>query len=187
MTETATPELREPLFEMLPGEDQPILELVDTRRSFQAISYYRGLALQAAEDMGTFVAKLEVELDVTREFYGKKALAAQERADFHIKNLGNYALQQGKNKIATPYGTVFFKSTTKRIWPEDDALINFAQVEGMADSLLKTKFSPIKAEFLKYIKATGSVPEGFVEEKTEPVACVTLRNQCAMVADQEAA
>ncbi len=188
MTENTTTTEKVPLFEMLPGEDQPILELVDTRRSFQAIAYYRDLAAQAAADMSTFVAKLEAELEATKEFYTRKVLAAEARAEFHTKNLGNFAMQQGKTKIATPLGTVFFKSTTKRTWPEDpQVLIDFAKAEGVADRLIKITETPNKPAILKYIKATGSVPVGFTEETTEPVACVILRGQPQDEVEQEVA
>jgi len=159
MTENTSTTEKVPLFEMLPGEDQPILELVDTRRSFQAIAYYRDLAAQATADMGTFVAKLEAELDATKEFYARKVLAAEVRAEFYTKNLGNFAVQRGKTTVAAPLGTVFFKSTTKRTWPEDpQVLIDFAKAEGVAVQLIKIKESPNKPAFLKYIRATGAVP-----------------------------
>jgi hypothetical protein len=163
-------EVREPLFETLPEEDLPIQELIDTRRSFQAIAYYREVAKQAASDMGTYVAKLEAELDRVRDFYARKSQAANAREAFHIQNLANYITQTGKKKVATPYGTAFFRTRKKVTWPEDaNALIRFAQDEGADEDLLKTTYTPRKPEILKYIHATGAVPEGFSEEEVTDV------------------
>ena len=134
------------------------------------------------------MAKLEAELDATRDFYARKVMTAEARAEFHTKNLGNFAKQQGKSKIATPLGTVFFKSTTKRTWPKDpQVLIDFAKSEGVAERLIKITESPNKPAILKYIKASGSLPDGFKEERTEPVACVILCGQTQGEVEQGAA
>jgi hypothetical protein len=171
MANIAAPvEVREPLFELLPEEELPIQELIDTRRSFQAIAYYREVAKQAAVDMGIYVAKLESELDKVRDFYIRKSQAANAREAFHVQNLGNYIVQTGKKKVATPYGTAFFRTRKKVTWPEDaNVLIRFVQDEGADENLLKTTYTPKKLEILKYIHATGAVPEGFCEEEVTDV------------------
>ena len=129
--------------------------------------------------MRKHLEKVQAELDAVQEFYTKKALAAQEREEFHTTNLDNYITANGLKKVATPYGTAFFRSHTRRTWPSDElTLIDFAKAEGVADECLQTKLLPKKAELLKYIHSTGAVPQGFLEEEVTDVQ-VRLRNEPA--------
>jgi hypothetical protein len=89
-------------------------------------------------------------MDVIEEFYTKKALAAQLREDFHATNLGNYIIINGLTKVATPYGSAFFRNHTRRTRPTDElTLIDYAKPERVADECLQTKVYPKKAELLK--------------------------------------
>ena len=102
------------------------------------------------------------------EFYNRRMESLQKQIDIRAKLLED--LMRDKNAsnnslktIKVPNGTIRLTSTTKRIFPSDDEMIQYCE-ENKIEGGVKTTKKPVKKAILEYIKNTGDIPDGYEEE-----------------------
>lgn len=156
-TSEITTEEREELFPPLPGEDEPIAGLVHVIEAEKRVRYWK--------EKRDALEKESVEvLNFYRLWYERRQLRFNERIAFNMQQIAGYMDATGQTKIPTPEGTAYFKTITRKEWPEDEVLVAFAHRNEIPNAV-RTKYSPDKKVISGYIERTGNVPEGYSERE----------------------
>ena len=150
-------EEHEDLFPPLAGEEVPVTELVHVIEAEKRIRYW-------SEKKSALDKEAAEVLDFYRRWYERRVRHCEERIGFNTQQIAAYMDILGVTKLPTPEGTPFFKTITKKEWPEDPALVAFAQENEITDGV-RTKYAPDKKAIAEYIGRTGNVPDGYVERE----------------------
>ena len=101
----------------LVGEAENKVELI--RRSFHAIKYYQEQIRKYENDLDEHVAVLDNERETIISFFKAKMAHAEERIERHKSSLWAYAVNNGYDKLSTPYGTVYAKESKSKVEVSD--------------------------------------------------------------------
>lgn len=121
---------------------------------------------QCLEDASAFMQQAEE----AREFYERRIVALEARADFLKENVGRWLKINGMQKLATHSGTIYFSKRTKVTLPDDETLVRYANNEDPSNKRGLITQKPNKAELKKYIASSGHAPDGYREENVEHIA-----------------
>ncbi len=129
--------------------------VTDYRRAFRAIRWYRAISASADDDEKRVLDHLETERQNVKAFYDNKRKQAAQRLALWHSQLDAMMKLNGVERMATPYGTSFYRTAKKREWkgsPEE--LLAFAKETGESD-LVRTKEEPNKPMIEAFIESTG--------------------------------
>jgi hypothetical protein len=145
---------RDPLFpdDGEPWTDTPLFvqNTMDVTRMIQAI---RGLERQ--------VELHTLQDQESRAFYADRKRRCEERMGSIKASILGFLHQEGLKNIQTPAGTAYQRSLTQRQWPDDATLLAWAT--SSAPQAIRVKQEVDKRAAVEHIRATGEIPEGFVQ------------------------
>lgn len=116
------------------------------------------------------IDQLKQQADEAAAFYKMRMDALDLRNNFLKENCGRWLKMNGLKSLATHAGTIGFTKSTKTTWPEDDALLAFANAQDEKDQLVKSKSYPDKKALVQFIESSGKTPEGYSIEKGERIS-----------------
>lgn len=142
--------------------------VTDYRRAFRAIKWYRQISASADDDEKRVLDHLETERLNVKAFYDNKRKQAAQRLALWYGQLDAMMKLNGVERMATPYGTSFFRTAKKKDWkggPEE--LLAFAK-EMREPDLIRTKEEANKPMIEAFIESTGKGAHLLeITEKTE--------------------
>ncbi len=138
------------------GEALPSSPCVtDYRRAFRAIRWYREVSASADDDEKRVLEHLEAERQNVKAFYDNKRKQAAQRLALWHSQLDAMMKLNGVERMATPYGTSFYRTLKKKEWKStQEELLAFAKEMGQSD-LVRTKEEPNKSMIEAFIESTG--------------------------------
>ena len=145
----------EPLF----TDDEP--EVRNTMDVTRLIALIRGIEKR--------INYLKLQDTESRAFYADKISRCQEQMDMFKQSILAYLQHEGRHKIQTPAGTAFQKTYTKRTWPSDEVLVEWASA--CKPEAIRIIREPDKKLLAQHIKSTGEVPDGYSEEE-RVIVCI---------------
>ncbi len=140
---------REDLF---PEEEGEIVTSMDVTRKIWAIRQIEKL-----------IAQYDTQDAESRKFYCDRKAAAQGRIDFVKAGIQAFLRYHDLQRLATPNGTAYFRSTTLKQWPADEVLLAWAQAH--LPEAIRLRREPDKKAIGEHIKTTGDIPEGYHESE----------------------
>ena len=142
--------------------------VTDYRRAFRAIRWYREISASADNDEKRVLDHLETERQNVKAFYDNKRKQAAQRLALWYSQLDAMMKLNGVERMATPYGTSFYRTAKRKEWkgsPEE--LLAFAKEMGEPD-LIRTKEEPNKPMIEAFVESTGKGAHLLdITEKTE--------------------
>ena len=141
--------LREDLF---PEEEGEIVNTMDVTRKVWAIRRLEKL-----------LAQYDQQDAESRQFYAERKASAQTRIDFVKASIQAFLRHHDLQRLATPNGTAYFRSTTLKQWPADEVLLAWAQAH--LPEAIRLRREADKKAIGEHIKTTGDTPDGYSERE----------------------
>ena len=156
-TDTLEPDVATPLEfplreDLFPDEEGEIVNTMDVTRKVWAIRQIEKLIVQ--------YEKQDAE---SRQFYSDRKAAAQARIDFVKASIHAWLRNHDLQRLATPNGTAYFRTCKLKYWPNDEALLGWA--EAHLPEAIRVRREPDKQAITAHAKATGEVPDGYTERE----------------------
>lgn len=109
------------------------------------------------------IERYDQQLREARSFYEQRAGKCEERIAFLKQSIKAFLDQNGLKNIQTPSGTAYQKVLTVKHWPEDEALVAWADTH--LPGAIRIKREPDKKALGDHIKRGGEVPDGYDESQ----------------------
>lgn len=154
--ETVAEEEREELFPDLPGDETTPSDVFEATRLVKSIR-------ELDERKSRVEEERRLQLQRYSEWYDNRLQKLAEHIERRKASLEAYLNWNSLQRLPTPEGTAYFRTTTKLQWPVADKLVQWA--ERNLPAALRVKKDVDKRIVGEHIKKTGELPEGYSEEQ----------------------
>ncbi len=137
--------------DLFPEENQERLNSMDIARQIATI-----------KKLEEQIQQYELQEKEAKSFYAQRRAKCDDRIGFLKGSIKAFLDQQGLKNIQTPNGTAYQKVVTVKQWPDDEALLAWADVH--LPTAIRVKREPDKRAIGEHIAKTGDVPEMYREE-----------------------